>query len=415
MRVLFASVSEKSHLFNMVPMAWALRTAGHEVRVAGQPDAVDAIVSAGLTAVPTSTDHDWYRLVEEFGRSSTQELLTGFDPFTAPDSAHGPEFFEKFHRVMLPTFAAFNDPLFDDLVEIARAWRPDLVVWDAITFAGAVAARAVGAAHARMVWATDDLPRMRRRFLEVGGAADGDPVAAWLAPVAEKHGVAFDEELLTGQLSIHQIPERMRTPDEHVPGTGMSFVAYNGPASVPAWVHEPIGRPRVCVTLGMTLERLGLERLSMADLLDAFADLDVEVVVTLSAEQREALASVPDNVRVVDFVPLHAVLPTCAAVVHHCGSGTYTTALTYGVPQLLLPQPGFSESMLASTRMRDMGVALYELPAEATARSLRDKLERLVREPGFAAATRRVAEEMRADPSPHEVARMLEQLAGRAA
>jgi UDP:flavonoid glycosyltransferase YjiC (YdhE family) len=265
------------------------------------------------------------------------------------------------------------------------------------------------------VWGSDDLPRMRRRFLEVGGAADGDPVAEWLAPIADKHGVEFTEELLVGQLTIHQIPERMRAANDGVPSTGMSFVAYNGPASVPDWVLEPASRPRVCVTLGTTLERLGLERLPTADLLAAFAGLDVEVVVTLSAEQRDALPAIPDNVRVVDFVPLHALLPTCAAIVHHCGSGTYTTALAHGVPQLMLPQQGFSESLLAAQGLADLGVALYEPGSTATAGGLRDKLARLVGEPAFAEAARRVRDEMRADRSPHEVVVLLEELAGRPA
>jgi len=411
MRVLFATVPEKSHLFNLVPLAWALRTAGHEVRIAGQPGVVDSIVSAGLTAVPMSTDHDWSRLVEEFGRSSSLELLTGFDPFTAPVEDYSPDFFADYHRIMVPTFAAFNDALVDDLVEFARQWRPDLVVWDAITFAGSVAARAVGAAHARVIWGSDELPRMRKGFLDRGG--DDDQVAAWLGPIASKHGVEFDEELLTAQLSVQQIPEAMRTRNDHVPSTGMSFVPYNGPATVPHWLRGPAERPRVCVTLGTTMERLGVEFMSMGDLLDAVADLDVEVVATMSAEQREALSSLPDNVRVVEFVPLHVLLPTCAAVVHHCGSGTYTTALASGVPQLAMPQRGFSESVLISRRMEDMGVALHEVATDATPEGVRGKLTRLLTEPSFAEAARRVRDGMRADPTPAEVVVALEQLAGR--
>ncbi|MGW2784745.1 hypothetical protein ACWC3X_26360 [Streptomyces populi] len=34
-----------------MPLAWSLRTAGHEVRVACRPDLLDAVTSAGLTAV----------------------------------------------------------------------------------------------------------------------------------------------------------------------------------------------------------------------------------------------------------------------------------------------------------------------------------------------------------------------------
>ena len=57
MRVLLTTFAHNTHFYNLVPLAWALRTAGHEVRVASQPDLTEAITAAGLTAVPVGTDH----------------------------------------------------------------------------------------------------------------------------------------------------------------------------------------------------------------------------------------------------------------------------------------------------------------------------------------------------------------------
>lgn len=51
MRVLFIPRAAGPPYHLMVPLAWSLRNAGHEVRVAGPPDAVDAITDAGLPAV----------------------------------------------------------------------------------------------------------------------------------------------------------------------------------------------------------------------------------------------------------------------------------------------------------------------------------------------------------------------------
>ncbi|MFF2750047.1 hypothetical protein ACFVVA_31480 [Kitasatospora sp. NPDC058048] len=53
------------------------------------------------------------------------------------------------HRNTVP------DRMIDDLVAFARDWRPDLAVWDTMTFAGPVAARACGAAHARLMFGLD--------------------------------------------------------------------------------------------------------------------------------------------------------------------------------------------------------------------------------------------------------------------
>ncbi|CAM5717085.1 hypothetical protein SVIOM342S_07858 [Streptomyces violaceorubidus] len=69
--------------------------------------------------------------------------------------------------------------------------------------------------------------------------------------------------------------------------------------------------------------------------LEAIDGLDIEVVATLGAEERRLLTHVPDNVRLVDHVPLHA-LPSCAAIVHHGGAGTWSTALAKGVPQIAM-------------------------------------------------------------------------------
>lgn len=42
----------KAHVYPHVPLAWALRAAGHEVCVVSQPDLVDEIAETGLTVVP---------------------------------------------------------------------------------------------------------------------------------------------------------------------------------------------------------------------------------------------------------------------------------------------------------------------------------------------------------------------------
>ncbi|MDW6062592.1 hypothetical protein SAZ11_36845 [Streptomyces sp. FXJ1.4098] len=47
MRVLMMSTPVSSHFAPLVPLAWALRSAGHEVLVAGQPDVMGPARSAG--------------------------------------------------------------------------------------------------------------------------------------------------------------------------------------------------------------------------------------------------------------------------------------------------------------------------------------------------------------------------------
>ena len=56
MRVLFCPHRDAQHLYPLVPLAWAGRAAGHDVRVAGPPALTTAIVHTGLPAVVVGRD-----------------------------------------------------------------------------------------------------------------------------------------------------------------------------------------------------------------------------------------------------------------------------------------------------------------------------------------------------------------------
>ena len=64
MRVLFTTGPIPTHLNLLVPTAWALRTAGHEVCVASSPDLREAIKDAGLPAVTVGRPADVPRRVQ---------------------------------------------------------------------------------------------------------------------------------------------------------------------------------------------------------------------------------------------------------------------------------------------------------------------------------------------------------------
>jgi UDP:flavonoid glycosyltransferase YjiC (YdhE family) len=140
---------------------------------------------------------------------------------------------------------------------------------------------------------------------------------------------------------------------------------------------------------------------SLPDLLDAMADLDVEVVATLDESQRDGLPPLPDNVRLVDFVPLQALLPTCAAIVHHGGVGTWFTAATYGVPQIIVATSWDTPIRAGRTEDQDAGLAVSA--ADLTPELLRDKVVRVIEGPRFTAGATRLRDELLAAPPPAEI------------
>ncbi|RBM04435.1 activator-dependent family glycosyltransferase [Streptomyces sp. PT12] len=417
MRVLFATVSEDAHFFNLVPMAWAARAAGHDVIVASHPAGAESIVRAGLPAVAVGSDHNLYEILAQYAGSAEEQEGKAVDPYTLPDEYRTWEFFQGYYGAMVHiAYGLLNDPLVDGLVEFAKEWRPDLVIWDHTTYAGPVAAKVVGAAHGRLLWGPDVWAPMRDRFLRLKAeqpeGADFDPMRAWLEPILKRHGAEFGEELISGQFTLHHQPPSLRAGDSTTVDYGVQFVPYNGRAELPRWLREEKPtRPRVCLTLGRSLDRAGNDGGLVEKLIAAVDGLDIEVIATLGREQRESLASVPENVRLVDYTALHQLLPTCAAIISHGGGTTLVTAMRYGVPQLIVPQVGMGECLYAAQKLESAGAALHEAAHAATGESLREKVSRLVGEPSFREAAERLRDEIVATPSPAEVVPVLEKLA----
>ncbi|WP_158890395.1 activator-dependent family glycosyltransferase [Amycolatopsis anabasis] len=414
MRVLFATYSEKTLFLAMAPLAWALRTAGHEVRIASQPKLVDAITNSGLTAVPVGRDHIMWDLMKLGGET---EVARGGPPPPFDIAEYPPDKITWDHLLrgyeeVVPVNKLINERMIGDLVAFARHWRPDLVIWEPDTYAAPIAAKASGAVHARLLWSLDFFGIARRHFVrlkqEQRPEERADPLADWLGAHARRHGFEFTEDMTVGRFTIDQFPAslRMETDLQYVP---MRYVPYNGTAVIPDWLREPPRRPRVCLTLGTTAtDRFGGFAVSVGEILHALSDLDIELVATLPDGERDKLGRIPDNARIVPFVPLHALLPTCSAVIHHAGFGTLCTAGLYEVPQLVLPDH-FDEPPLAR-RLVEQGAALGMPAREATGDKVRDQLVQLLEDPSFRHDAARLRDEMLAMPAPNDLVPELEKL-----
>ncbi len=416
-RVLLATIAERTNLLNMVPLAWALRSAGHEVLVASQPELATAVTGAGLPFAPVGRDHGYWRMMRAYSLLGVLERETPpFGKADAPEHEVSWEYLLEGYRQVVPYWwRMVNDPMADELVDLCRTWKPDLVVWDPLTFAGAVAARACGAAHVRFIWGVDTLSRTRGLFLErmreQPAASREDPLEEWLTGLAGRYGVDFDEELVCGQATLDQVPPGLRIPvSARVPVRylGMRFVPYNGRAVVPAWLREPLERPRVCLTLGTSAtDRFGGYTLSVGAVVEALADVDAEVVATVPADRRRGLESPPPNVRLVDYVPLHALAAASTATINHGGTGTVWTGMVHGLPQIIVPRPTFDEPLLGRLVQRH-GAGLVSAPEPE---EVRRAVLRVLTDPGPASHAARLREAMLAQPSPADAVARLEGLA----
>ena len=410
MRVLLTCFDWDTHFQQLVPLASALLTAGHEVRVVSQPSLMPHVTGAGLPGVPVGAETGFLPLMAEIA-ADMQVWASGID-LDDPAKGKNWEYLLAQQAVFVPTFYAMvnDDPFIDGLIDFARRWQPDLLIWEQFTFGGALAAAAIGIPHARVVWGPDVLTRMRRHFLaaaqELPSAHREDPLREWFEWTGARHGFSFSEELTPGRWSIDTMPPSMRIPND-LPTVPMRYIAYNGPSVPEPWVLEPPTRPRVCLTVGISAARTLGHRLVLSELLDEFADLDAELVATVPHDQRGD-GPVPENVRLVDFVPLHALLPTCSAIVHHGGAGTSGTSGVSGVPQILVGD--MYDATERGKRLVANGNGVLVDPAQADARAIRQAVETVLSDPSYAENAARIGAEMRALPSPNDVATQLERL-----
>ena len=106
-------------------------------------------------------------------------------------------------------------------------------------------------------------------------------------------------------------------------------------------------------------------------------------------------------------MPQAHVLPRSAVVVSHGGSGTTLGALAHGLPLVLVPQA--ADQFDNAARAEAAGAAVVLRPGEVAAESVRAALGRVLGEPAFAEAARRIQLEIQEMATADEAAIAVEE------
>ncbi|MEU1285116.1 nucleotide disphospho-sugar-binding domain-containing protein [Kitasatospora sp. NPDC005856] len=408
MRVLFVAAPGVGHLMPAVPTLWAAQEAGHAVLVATTGPSLEMAARSGLAAVDVC-DGDAADTYHRLGvwiaknRPDRYDLPGAWRRFVGTSNPRGPA------TVDAPPGPAPDDPpgaapddavalargvggqLVDRTVDLIRRWRADLVVFTTFLSGGQLAAEAAGTP---CVMHGIGLPY-----------PTFSTVLSAMEDVCARHGVTG--ALTPPVATVDLCPESLR-PRGSSAGWPMRYVPYNGGAVLPDWLCVPPRRPRICVTWGSVLPAVGCTSM-LRDVVEAVAAEEAEVVLTAGEPELSGLGPLPPNVRAVDWVPLSALLPSCAAVVHHGGSGTTFTALAHGVPQLVLPQTADQPVNAQAVVERGTGMAFPDRDIDRGA--LADGVRRALTDPRIREACRQVREEIRAMPGPEQVVRRLSEAA----
>lgn len=121
------------------------------------------------------------------------------------------------------------------------------------------------------------------------------------------------------------------------------------------------------------------------------------------------LPPLPAGMHHESYVPLSAVLPRCAALVHHGGIGTLAQGLAAGIPQLTMPM-GFDQPDNA-TRLVRLGVGRWILPSEFERAKVAATLNELVNDPTVAESCARWSARLRQEHAIDRTCDLLEQVA----
>jgi len=375
--VLFSATAGDGHYYPLLPVARALRDQRHDVAFAMSAEYADRVGAAGFTWFASGVD--------------TAELTARLMPRLAGLPPHQSPEYMPF--VISQRYALGDAPdRLADLMQITSTWRPDLIVFESCDLAAPIAAAARG------------VPPVHHSFGRALASQCYERSAPYVQPLWREAGC--DMPTLCGMYEgpyVDLCPQSLQSDGVPAAATVLPLRA-SAPASEPPpeWLEQLPDRPSVYVTLGTIFN--DVHRLQL--LLDAFSELDLNVVMTIGRDRNpEDLAPCPANAVVRQFVPQDLLLPQMQAMVTHAGSGSMLAALAHSVPMVMLPRG--ADQLENAEACRDLGISMVLRPEELTADRVRQDLNTILSDAAYLCNATTVAKEISAMPDAASVAQAI--------
>jgi len=378
-RLLFTFAGGEGHLQPMLPLARRAAAAGHTVTVTGARSLGSTVRRAGLGFISTGPDVRPQRRSLQPVDLDNEYLVVG----------------EYFAGRLATVRAA-------DLLVLCEDFRPDVIVRDEMDFGSAVTAERLG------------IPRASVIVIGAGSFVKPGLIAEPLSRLRADHGLPADLDLvmLTRDLVLCPFPRVFRDPADPLSPAAHYFRAepHDRPQTGSRLLDELAGRPTLYLTLGTIFNTESGDLFSRV--LEGVRGLDLEVVVTVGrAIDPAELGPQPRHVHVERYVPQASLLPHCAAVLNHAGSGSVLGALAHGLPMVCIPLG--ADQPLNAERCTALGVG-QELDAlTLTPDDVLAATSAVLTEPRYRNSAERVQAEISAMPSTGDTLALLEELPDR--
>jgi MGT family glycosyltransferase len=139
--------------------------------------------------------------------------------------------------------------------------------------------------------------------------------------------------------------------------------------------------------------------------INAMGSLEIDAVATAGPNLNIADLSAPENVCLLHSAPHDTVMKEVSLVITQGGHGTVNRALINGLPLLVLPNGRDQEANAARVEAKGAGLRLAPTASEA---EIASGVRRLIEEPHFRTAARRLGDAIKADLDKSAVVREME-------
>jgi UDP:flavonoid glycosyltransferase YjiC (YdhE family) len=376
MRILMSSTRGAGHFGPLRTFARAFARDGHDIRVAIPEEAVDLVERAGLEAWPLPEPDTGVR-------DAVFARTRGVSNDEANAIVVGDLFAGVYARASLPGVLA-----------AVEAFGPDVIVHESSEYAGPLVA---------------ELTRLPAVHVCVGLIALGDATIGWAAEhvdaIRREQGLAPDPR---GARLYDRPTLSLMPPALDGPAPALYFREPHPEPSPLPWPGD--ARPLVYLSLGSVAPSTdaypGLYRAAI----DSLADLPIRLLVSTGGQDPAALGSLPDGVRAERWVDEPALGHHLAAMISHGGAGSIRTALTSGVPLVVMPLFGDQPLNARAVAAAGAGIAVEDGPG-----GLAGAVGTVLEDPAYARRADEIAGEVAALPPVHEAIAVLQDQVARAA
>jgi len=398
-RFLFTSNAGYGHIHPLIPLALALKEAGHTVAFAMSPSRQHLIEAAGFTFFPlvTSflTDPEYQQLKSQL---KTMPLDLEHELFAYP-------------RLFCGIASRLRVP---KLVEIAQEWQPDMFIREAGEYGVVVAAEYLNLPHAVVACAAS----------LKGQAIFEREIAAQLDPIRQQWGLPPDPDLtaLYRYLQLSYSPPTFSKEEVGYAGLQGSvpptthfirpqFFDQSNNESLPAWMGQLPKQPTVYVTLGTEVNsEPDLYPRVLQTIIAGLRDAPLNLIVTLGRDKDPAdFGPQPANIHIERYIPQSLLLPYCQLIVQHGGSNSLLAALNIGLPMVIVPL--IADQFFNANVVHKLQLGQVLQLEQLTPDSIRAKVEEVLANPLYRQNILRLQTEMHALPDQQQAVELVEQVA----